>query len=136
MIQDTPQADEFKKRLRESLEDETRNSRAVELARHANAYTSGDPGDMIYFIQSGQIKLVIISAEGRECLLAIHGAGDVFGETCLSGLGARVDTATAMKATTLKQEKKKGSGITLVTLCHPLSVCRADHRDNIVLTLA
>ena len=103
MIQDTPQADEFKKRLRESLEDETRNSRAVELARHANAYTSGDRGDMIYFIKSGQIKLVIISAEGRECLLAIHGAGDVFGEMCLSGLGARVDTATAMKATTLKQ---------------------------------
>jgi CRP-like cAMP-binding protein len=103
MIQDTPQADEFKKRLRESLENETRNSRAIELARHANAYTSGDQGDMIYFIKSGQIKLVIISAEGKECLLAIHGAGDVFGEMCLSGLGTRVDTATAMIATTLKQ---------------------------------
>ena len=103
MIQETPQADEFKKRLRESLEQETRNIRAIELARHANAYTSGDQSDMIYFVKSGQIKLVIISAEGRECLMAIHGAGDVFGEICLSGLGARVDTATAMKATTLKQ---------------------------------
>ena len=103
MIQETPQVDEFKKRLRESLEDETRNIRAIELARHANAYISGDPGDVIYFIKSGQIKLLILSAEGRECLLAIHGAGDVFGEVCMSGLDARVDTATAMIATTLKQ---------------------------------
>ncbi|HEU4341832.1 MAG TPA: Crp/Fnr family transcriptional regulator, partial [Candidatus Binatia bacterium] len=33
----------------------------------------------------------------------IHSAGDVFGELCLSGLGARLETATAMKATTVKQ---------------------------------
>jgi CRP-like cAMP-binding protein len=51
---------------------------------------------MIYFIESGQIKLPILSAEGRECLLAIHGAGDIFGEMCLSGLGARGDTATTI----------------------------------------
>jgi CRP-like cAMP-binding protein len=36
-------------------------------------------------------------------LLAIHSAGDVFGELCLSGLGARLETATAMKQTKLKQ---------------------------------
>jgi len=103
MIHDNPKADEFKKRLRESLVEETRNSRAIELARHANAYTSGDSDDMVYFIKSGQIKLMITSAEGKECILAIHGAGDVFGEMCVSGLGERVETATAMKATTLKQ---------------------------------
>ena len=103
MIHDNPKADEFKKRLRESLEEETRNSRAIQLARHANAYTTGDPDDMVYFIKSGQIKMTIISPEGRECILAIHGGGDVFGEMCVSGLGERVETATAMNATTLKQ---------------------------------
>ena len=102
MIHDNP-ADEFKKRLRESLEEETRNSHAIELVRHANAYSSGDPDDMIYFIKSGQIKLMIISAEGRECILAIHGGGDVFGEMCVSALGERVETATAMIATTVNQ---------------------------------
>jgi CRP-like cAMP-binding protein len=35
--------------------------------------------------------------------LAIHSAGDVFGELCLSGLGTRLETATAMKQTMLKQ---------------------------------
>jgi CRP-like cAMP-binding protein len=58
---------------------------------------------MVYFIESGQIKLLMLSAEGKECLLAIHSGGDIFGELCLSGLGARLETATAMKATTLKQ---------------------------------
>jgi CRP-like cAMP-binding protein len=102
-IQHTPQVDEFKKQLRDSLAHETRNTRAVTIARHVNVYTAGDPSEMIYFIESGQIKLLILSAEGRECLLAIHGAGDIFGEMGLSGLGARGDTATTMKATTLKQ---------------------------------
>jgi CRP-like cAMP-binding protein len=45
----------------------------------------------------------MLSPEGRECLLAIHTAGDIFGELCLSGLSARVETAIAMEETVLKQ---------------------------------
>ncbi|MGH7797596.1 MAG: Crp/Fnr family transcriptional regulator [Candidatus Binatia bacterium] len=103
MIQQTPQADEFKRQLRESLQRETLNSRAIKISRHANVYNSGDQDEMVYFIESGQIKLLMLSSEGKECLLAIHGGGDIFGELCLSGLGARLETATAMKATTVKQ---------------------------------
>jgi CRP-like cAMP-binding protein len=103
MIQQTPQADEFKKQLRDSLQQETQNSRAVKIARQANVYACGDQDEMVYFIESGQIKLLMFSSRGKECLLAIHGAGDVFGELCLSGLGARLETATAMKRTILKQ---------------------------------
>jgi CRP-like cAMP-binding protein len=103
MIQQTPQADLFKKQLGESLQRETLNSRAVNIARHVNVYTRGDQDEMVYFIESGQIKLLLLSSEGKECILAIHGAGDIFGELCLSGLGGRLETATAMKATTLKQ---------------------------------
>ena len=54
-------------------------------------------------IDFGQIKLLMLSSEGRECLLAIHTDGDIFGELCLSGLGSRLETATAMKPTSLKQ---------------------------------
>ena len=102
-IQQTPQADEFKQQLRDSLQRETQNSRAVKFARHANVYTCGDQDEMVYFIESGQIKLLMLSSDGKECHLAIHSGGDIFGELCLSGLGARLETATAMKATTLKQ---------------------------------
>jgi len=103
MIQQTPQANQFKQQLCDSLQRETLNSRAVKIARHVNVYTCGDQGEMVYFIESGQIKLLMLSSEGRECILAIHSAGDIFGELCLSGLGARLETATAMTQTMLKQ---------------------------------
>jgi CRP-like cAMP-binding protein len=103
MIQRTPQADEFKQQLRDSLQRETMNSRAIKIARHANVYTCGDQDEMVYFIESGQIKLLRLSSEGKECLLAIHSAGDIFRELCLSGSGARLETATTMEETILKQ---------------------------------
>src|SRR4029450_13367003 len=103
MIQETPQADLFKQQMRESLRQETLNSRAVTIAKHDNVYTYGDNDELVYFIESGQVKLLMLSPEGRECLLAIHTAGDIFGELCLSGLGARLETATAMEETNLKQ---------------------------------
>jgi CRP/FNR family transcriptional regulator, cyclic AMP receptor protein len=103
MIQQTPQADQFKQQLRDSLQREMLNVHAVTIKRHANVYTCGDQDEMVYFVASGQIKLLMLSSEGRECILAIHSAGDVFGELCLSGLGARLETATAMKETVLKK---------------------------------
>jgi len=102
-IQQTLQAEQFKEQLRDSLQRETANARALKIARHANVYACGDQDEMVYFIESGQIKLLMLSPEGKECLLAIHSGGDIFGELCLSGLDARLETATAMKATTLKQ---------------------------------
>ena len=103
MIQETPQLDNFKRQLRGSLQRETANSRAFRIARHASVYNSGDQDEMVYFIETGQIKLLMLSSEGKECLLAIYSDGDIFGELCLSGLGARLETATAMKTTILKQ---------------------------------
>lgn len=103
MIQQTPEADKFKENLRDSLQRETLNSRAVKIARLTNVYSCGDKDDNVYFIERGQIKLLILSSQGKECILAIHTTGDIFGELCLSGLGARVETATAMKQTLLKQ---------------------------------
>jgi len=103
MIQQTPEAERFKKQMRDSLQHETLNSRAVTIARHANVYTCGDQDEMVYFIETGQIKLLLLSPEGKECLLAIHSGGDIFGELCLAGLGARHETAVAMKQTKIKQ---------------------------------
>src|SRR5512132_2956581 len=103
MIQQTPEAERFKEQMRDSLRHETLNSRAVTIPRHGNVYNCGDQDEMVYFIETGQIKLLLLSPQGKECLLAIHGAGDVFGELCLAGLGARRETATAMKDTILKQ---------------------------------
>jgi CRP/FNR family transcriptional regulator, cyclic AMP receptor protein len=103
MIQETPQADLFKQQMGESLRQETLNSRAVTIDKHSNVYTCGDKDELVYFIERGQIKLLMISPQGRECLLAIHSTGDIFGELCLSWLGTRLETAVAMEETVLKQ---------------------------------
>ena len=103
MIQKTPQAERFKQQLRDSLRQETRGSRAIKIEKHDHVYTCGEPAETIYFIESGQVKLLMLSPEGKECLLAIHTAGDIFGELCLSGLGSRLETAIAMEETSLKQ---------------------------------
>jgi CRP-like cAMP-binding protein len=103
MIQERPQADLFKHQMRESLRIEILNSRSITIAKHGHVYTCGDNDEMVYFIESGQIKLLMLSPGGKECLLAIHVAGDIFGELCLSGLGPRLETAAAMEETKLKQ---------------------------------
>jgi len=103
MMPQASQVDEFKLKLHASLQQESLNCRTVKIARHANVYTCGDRDQMVYFIDSGRIKLLMLSPEGKECLLAIHSTGDIFGELCLSGLGSRPDTATAMEETLLKK---------------------------------
>src|ERR1044071_2619186 len=103
MIHEKPQVDRFKERMRESLRQETLHSRAIRFAKQDHVYTCGDKDELVYFIESGQIKMLMLSPDGKECLLAIHTAGDIFGELCLSGLGARLETATAMEETNLKQ---------------------------------
>jgi CRP-like cAMP-binding protein len=99
MIRQTPEIDRFQQKLRESLRQEAVHGRTVALARGENAYVCGDRGETVFFLRRGQIKLSMVSPAGRECLLAILVAGDIFGELCLSGLGRRQETATAMAKT-------------------------------------
>jgi CRP/FNR family cyclic AMP-dependent transcriptional regulator len=96
-------ANGFKERLHESLHRATLNFPSVHIGKHQHLYVCGDPAGSVYFIQSGQIKLLMLSPEGKECLLAIHAPGDTFGELCLTGSNPRQETATAMEETTLKR---------------------------------
>lgn len=91
------------RQLRDSLRDKTRGCRIVKIAKHANVYTCGEiASSSVYVIESGQVKLLMPSPEGKECIVAIHTTGDVFGELCLTGKGERLETATAMEETELR----------------------------------
>ena len=103
MIQETPESDRFKSEIRKSLLRATKNSRCVAVTKNDQVYRVGDLRETVYFIESGQIKLVMLSAEGKECMIGVHGSGDVFGELCLSGLAGRLETATAMEDCSLKE---------------------------------
>ena len=103
MIEELPQSNQFRQQLRHSLQQETLDSPTITIAKNAQVYNRGDSDGLVYFIESGQVKLLMVSPEDRECLLAIHTAGDIFGELCLSGVGIRRETATAMEETVLRQ---------------------------------
>lgn len=103
MIQDYPETDLFKKQMRESLQRQVAESGTLKISKHEPVYTAGMHDEMVYVIERGQVKLSMSSSEGRECLLAIHSSGDVFGELCLSGVAGRLETATAMVDTLLKK---------------------------------
>ena len=48
------------------------------------------------YIQSGGVKLSVLSKTGREAVVAMLGPGDFFGEGCLAGQPVRMGSATAI----------------------------------------
>ena len=59
-------------------------------------FSQGDSADSVYYLQSGKIKLTVVSARGKEAVVAILGKDEFCGEGCLSGQPRRMATATAM----------------------------------------
>jgi CRP-like cAMP-binding protein len=96
MIELTPQDCSFTARIREVLKDKSLGFRPIKVIKHHSLYTSGQRETMVYFIDRGQVKLLLASPEGKECLLAIRSSGDLFGELCLTGQPIRLETAVAM----------------------------------------
>jgi CRP/FNR family transcriptional regulator, cyclic AMP receptor protein len=74
----------------------------VRVSRGQSLFEEGDPGDRLYVITDGKIKLGRTSQDGRENLLAILGQGEMFGELSLFDPGPRTATATAVTDTVLK----------------------------------
>ena len=71
------------------------------LRRGETLFDEGDPGDRLYIVTEGKVKLGHTAPDGRENLLAILGPGEVLGELTLFALGARSTTATAVSPATL-----------------------------------
>ena len=59
-------------------------------------FSQGDRADSVFYIQSGKVKITVISEQGREAVIAILGANAFFGEGCLAGQEKRISTVTAM----------------------------------------
>lgn len=66
------------------------------LPRGDVIFAEGEPGDRMYVILDGKVKLGHTSVDGRESLLAVLGPGEVFGELSLFDPGPRTATATAV----------------------------------------
>jgi CRP/FNR family cyclic AMP-dependent transcriptional regulator len=94
--------------------------RIVEIAADEVVYTQGDPCDEVMYIQTGAVKLSVVSNTGREAVVAMLGPGDFFGEGCLAGQPVRMGSATAVMPSTILFVKKKAM-ISLLHKQHALS---------------
>jgi CRP/FNR family transcriptional regulator, cyclic AMP receptor protein len=60
-------------------------------------FSQGDPADSILYIQSGRVKVAVLSEQGKEAVVGILGAGQFVGEGCLNGHPIRTATITALE---------------------------------------
>jgi len=77
-------------------------------AKSKKVFSQGEPADAIFYIQSGRVKLTVVSKQGKEAVVAILGAKDFFGEGCLAGQPQRMASATAMSASSIMRLEKLG----------------------------
>src|SRR6202022_4684990 len=57
---------------------------------------TGDPADAVFYIQSGKVKVTVVSEQGKEAVVAMLGTNDFFGEGCLAGEALRMATVLTM----------------------------------------
>ena len=78
----------------------------VSYRKQSPIFAQGDAADAVYYIQDGQVKLTVVSARGKEAVIAILGAQAFFGEGCLSGQLVRIATATSVTDCSLMRIEK------------------------------
>jgi CRP-like cAMP-binding protein len=69
-------------------------------------FKQGEASDAVFYIQDGQVKLSVVSAQGKEAVIALLEAEAFFGEGCLAGQPLRMATATALTDCTLMRIEK------------------------------
>ena len=88
--------------------------RIVQYQRADPIYAQGDPCEAVMYIQSGGVKLSVLSKTGREAVVAMLGPGEFFGEGCLAGEPVRMGSATATSPSTILLVEKEA----MVSLLH------------------
>jgi CRP/FNR family transcriptional regulator, cyclic AMP receptor protein len=113
--------------LSDVFDRESLSAARMRIDDRQSIYDPADDDDAMYLIESGRVKLSMSTAAGEDCLLGIYTAGEVFGESCFSGPGKRLERASAMQPTVVRR-----------ALCHDFlaEVHRAGAYDALVRHLA
>src|ERR1700760_2125196 len=69
-------------------------------------FEQGTRADAMYYLQSGNVKLVVEANNGKKAVLAILRKGDFFGEGCLGAEPLRMFSAMAIQPSTLARVRK------------------------------
>jgi CRP/FNR family cyclic AMP-dependent transcriptional regulator len=77
-------------------------------------FAQGDSADAVFYVETGKVKLTVVSSRGKEAVIGVLGRGTFFGEGCLAGQLLRMSTASALQPSTIVRVQKK----TMVALLH------------------
>ena len=69
-------------------------------------FSQGDSADAVFYIQSGKVKLTVVSKRGKEAVVAILPESSFFGEGCLVGQPVRMSTASTVQRSTIVRVEK------------------------------
>jgi CRP-like cAMP-binding protein len=81
--------------------------KSVLFRRKQRIFVQGDAADAVFYVQTGKVKLTVVSKTGKEATIGILGDGDFFGEGSLAGQALRMACATAMTDCTFLRIDKK-----------------------------
>jgi CRP-like cAMP-binding protein len=88
--------------------------KVVRYRRGESVFSQGDQANDVRYLQKGAIKVSVLSRIGKEAVVAILAPGDFFGEGALAGQSVRIETATAMTASSVLVIEKEA----MVRLLH------------------
>ena len=71
-----------------------------------NIFSQGEPADAVFYVQSGKVKITVVSEQGKEAVVAILGANEFFGEGALAGQTRRISTAVTMAESVIMRLEK------------------------------
>ena len=69
------------------------SKKIVEYRPLACIFSQGDPADSVLYIQSGAVRLSVLSHAGKEAIVGMLGPGDFLGEGALAGQRAHRNSA-------------------------------------------
>lgn len=90
----------------QTLQAIARRLRRISYSKGDVVFLQGDPGDAMYFIESGQVEVVASQDDGTETVLARLGPGSFFGEVALLLGGTRSATVRVVIDVVLLQLHK------------------------------
>jgi len=69
-------------------------------------FSQGDPADAVFYIQTGKVKVSVVSEQGKEAVVAVLETDEFFGEACLAGQARRIATVATMTETVIVRLEK------------------------------
>ena len=79
----------------------------IKYQKGETLFAQGDTADSVFYVQEGKIKVSVISAIGKEAVVAILGKDEFCGEGCLSAQPKRIGSATALTECEVMRIEKK-----------------------------